>query len=116
MTTYCILCRQRIPPDRQRKKAITCSNECRKEYRRQYRLELAQRVCRICGRRKRRSLAPEILPMLERPDARAQAMQTILRKDALSLSAPKKKPKSTRKITRTTTWISLSLACRGQAD
>jgi hypothetical protein len=55
MTTYCILCRQPIPPERQRKKAFTCSNECRKEYRRQYRLELAQRVCRICGRRKRRS-------------------------------------------------------------
>lgn len=36
MTTFCILCREPIPPERQRRKANTCSKECKKSYRSQY--------------------------------------------------------------------------------
>jgi hypothetical protein len=51
MTTFCILCRQPIPADRQRRGAATCSSEHQREYRRLRRSERALRFCRLCGRK-----------------------------------------------------------------
>jgi hypothetical protein len=50
MTTYCILCREPIPEDRQRRGAATCCSDHQREYRRQRRNERALRACRLCGR------------------------------------------------------------------
>jgi hypothetical protein len=50
MTTYCILCSEPIPEDRQRRGAVTCSSDHQREYRRQRRSERAVRFCRLCGR------------------------------------------------------------------
>jgi hypothetical protein len=54
MKTFCVLCRNPIPPNRRRRGARTCSPECQREYRRQYRLERNSRICRACGRPLRR--------------------------------------------------------------
>ena len=51
MTTFCILCHQPIPADRQRRGAVTCSSEHQREYRRMRRSERALRFCRLCGRK-----------------------------------------------------------------
>jgi hypothetical protein len=59
MTTFCILCREPIPEDRQRRGAVTCTSEHAKEYRRQRRAEHATRFCRLCGRRAKRPKAGE---------------------------------------------------------
>jgi len=56
------LCLGDIPVQRARRKAVTCSNECQREYRRIRRQEGAGRKCRLCGRRFRRS--PELDPVL----------------------------------------------------
>ena len=53
---FCILCRGEIDPARARRGGVTCSETCQKEYRRLKRQESAQRKCRLCGRRFRRSL------------------------------------------------------------
>lgn len=50
METFCILCREPIPEDRQRRGAVTCSTTHAMEYRRQRRDERALRFCRLCGR------------------------------------------------------------------
>ena len=52
------LCQGDIPPERARRNAVTCCDECSREYRRHRRSEHAERKCRrLCGRafRKRRS-------------------------------------------------------------
>jgi hypothetical protein len=54
MITYCVLCREDIPEDRQRRGAVTCCPEHQREYRRQRRSEHALRFCRLCGRKARR--------------------------------------------------------------
>jgi len=54
MKTFCILCRIRIPEDRQRRGAVTCCSEHQREYRRQRRSERALRFCRLCGRKARK--------------------------------------------------------------
>jgi hypothetical protein len=51
MTTFCILCQQPIPADRQRRGAVTCSSEHQREYRRLRRSDRALRFCRLCGRK-----------------------------------------------------------------
>jgi hypothetical protein len=51
MTTFCILCQQPIPADRQRRGAVTCSSEHQREYRRLRRADRALRFCRLCGRK-----------------------------------------------------------------
>jgi hypothetical protein len=51
MTTFCILCQQPIPVDRQRRGAVTCSSEHQQEYRRLRRSDRALRFCRLCGRK-----------------------------------------------------------------
>jgi hypothetical protein len=54
MTTFCILCREPIPPERARRGACTCSKDHQQEYRRQRRNERALWKCRLCGRKARR--------------------------------------------------------------
>ena len=49
------LCLGDIPAERARKKAITCSDECQREYGRIRRREAAETKCRLCGRPLRRS-------------------------------------------------------------
>ncbi len=51
MKTFCILCTQPIPPHRQARRGVTCSDACAKEYRRQARQDRAEKKCRLCGRR-----------------------------------------------------------------
>ena len=48
------LCLGDIPAERARRKAVTCSDECQREYRRIRRQEAAGIKCRLCGRRFRR--------------------------------------------------------------
>jgi hypothetical protein len=62
MNTFCILCREPIPEDRQHRGAVTCIAEHAKEYRRQRRAERALRFCRLCGRRAKRSQPGEAVP------------------------------------------------------
>jgi len=50
MKTYCVLCRAEIPEERQRRRAVTCTPEHQREYRRQRRSQRATRFCRLCGR------------------------------------------------------------------
>ena len=57
------LCRGEIPEDRVRKKAVTCSNDCQREYRRLRRGQAAEAKCRLCGRRFRHSAKPEAVLM-----------------------------------------------------
>jgi hypothetical protein len=63
MTTYCVLCREPIPADRQRRGAVTCSSDHQREYRRQRRNERALRNCRLCGRKtkKLKSMGPVLM-------------------------------------------------------
>lgn len=63
MTTFCILCRAEIPPDRQRRGACTCSSDHARELRRQRRAEHALRFCRLCGRKARRPKPVEAVRM-----------------------------------------------------
>ncbi len=51
MITYCGLCREQIPLDRQRRGARTCSVECQKAYRAARREEWMKSHCKYCGRR-----------------------------------------------------------------
>ena len=53
ITFFCVLCREPIPPERQKRHAVTCSPDHQKEYRRQRRSERALMFCRLCGRRGR---------------------------------------------------------------
>lgn len=62
METFCILCREPIPEDRQRRGAVTCSTDHAREYRRQRRAERSLRFCRLCGRAaKRKKLEQPVL-------------------------------------------------------
>jgi hypothetical protein len=63
MTTFCILCRAEIPPDRQRRGACTCSSDHARELRRQRRAEHALRFCRLCGRKARKPKRAEPVRM-----------------------------------------------------
>ena len=65
MTTFCILCREPIPEDRQRRGACTCSSACQKELRRQRRNSRGERFCRLCGRKakaNRKADVSEVVP------------------------------------------------------
>jgi hypothetical protein len=59
MTTFCILCREPIPPERARRGACTCSKDHQQEYRRQRRSERALHACRLCGRKVRKPRSVE---------------------------------------------------------
>jgi hypothetical protein len=60
--TFCILCREPIPEDRQRRGAVTCCPDHAREYRRQRRAERSLRFCRLCGRpAKRKKLSEPVL-------------------------------------------------------
>jgi len=65
------LCLGDIPAKRARRKAVTCSNECQREYRRIRRQEAAETKCRLCGRPLQRSskLAPVL--MAHKPPSQA---------------------------------------------
>jgi hypothetical protein len=52
---FCVLCREEIPPERTARRAVTCSERCAKEYRRQARQDRAGKKCRLCGRRFRKA-------------------------------------------------------------
>lgn len=74
MTTYCVLCRAEIPEERQHRRAVTCSPEHQREYRRQRRSQRAMAVCRLCGRPLRKKSKSEPVLMQHtapqvRPDA-----------------------------------------------
>lgn len=47
--TYCIVCRERIPLDRERKGQHTCGDECQHRYKIFRRRQLAEVKCRECG-------------------------------------------------------------------
>ena len=49
------LCLGDIPAKRARRRAVTCSEQCQREYGRIRRQEAAGTKCRLCGRRLRRS-------------------------------------------------------------
>jgi hypothetical protein len=57
MNTFCLLCGHPIPPERERRNCFTCSQDCKREYRRQKRLERNKRVCKTCGRPKSKRAA-----------------------------------------------------------
>lgn len=75
METYCILCREPIPLKRSVRRAVTCSETCAKEYRRQARQDRAEKKCRLCGRRFRKARFLE--STLEKSDAKASDAVTI---------------------------------------
>lgn len=51
---YCIVDRKQVPEERARKGAITCSDECKRQYANYRRRIRAQVKCRLCGRGRRR--------------------------------------------------------------
>src|SRR5258707_2495138 len=53
---HCVWDAREIPEDRARKGAITCSDECRRQYANYRRRVRAQGKCRLCGRGRRRTL------------------------------------------------------------
>lgn len=58
LVTYCTLCRAEIPEARQRRGYRACSDICQREYRLLYFRERHQRICYVCGRRKRKKPRP----------------------------------------------------------
>jgi hypothetical protein len=48
---FCILCRAEIDGARARRGAVTCSDGCARELSRQRRQAVAEKKCRLCGRR-----------------------------------------------------------------
>jgi hypothetical protein len=59
-----MVCRGEVPENRARqKKARTCSEKCKAEYRRQMGQERDKRICRLCGRRFRKARVLEAVNM-----------------------------------------------------
>ena len=75
MVTFCIMCRELIREDRQRRGAVTCCPDHAKEYRRQRRAERAKKSCRLCGRSAKRSKAVEPVPHEHTPLATSKAVE-----------------------------------------
>jgi hypothetical protein len=48
---FCILCKSEIDGGRARRGAVTCSDKCAREVSRQRRQAVAEKKCRLCGRR-----------------------------------------------------------------
>jgi hypothetical protein len=70
------LCLGDIPGKRARKKAITCSDECQREYRRIRRQEAAGTKCRLCGRPFSRSSKLDPVLMAHKPLSQAAMVTT----------------------------------------
>ncbi len=65
------LCLGDIPAKRARKRAVTCSDQCQREYGRIRRREAAETKCRLCGRPLRRSSKLDPVLMAHKPLSRA---------------------------------------------
>jgi hypothetical protein len=65
------LCLGDIPAKRARWKAVTCSEECQREYRRIRRQEAAEKNCRLCGKPLPRSSKLDPVLKAHKPLSRA---------------------------------------------